>query len=69
MSAAINSVEMSHSADEIRERVRAAGVVGAGGAVVCDSASSAAKACVGACPGFELTAAVFARFHVSYCNA
>ncbi len=30
MSAAINSVEMSHSADEIRERVRAAGVVGAG---------------------------------------
>lgn len=32
MSAAINSVEMSHSADEIRERVRAAGVVGAGGA-------------------------------------
>lgn len=32
MSAAINSVEISHSADEIRERVRAAGVVGAGGA-------------------------------------
>lgn len=32
MSAAINSVEMSLSADEIRERVRAAGVVGAGGA-------------------------------------
>lgn len=32
MSTAINSVEMSLSADEIRERVRAAGVVGAGGA-------------------------------------
>lgn len=33
MSAAINSVEISHSADEIRERVRAAGVVGAGAQV------------------------------------
>lgn len=32
MSTAINSVEMSYSADEIREHVRAAGVVGAGGA-------------------------------------
>ncbi|MBK0306258.1 electron transport complex protein RnfC, partial [Salmonella enterica subsp. enterica serovar Infantis] len=32
MSTAINSVEMSLSADEIREHVRAAGVVGAGGA-------------------------------------
>lgn len=32
MSTAVNVVEMSHSADEIRERVRAAGVVGAGGA-------------------------------------
>ncbi len=32
MSTAINSVEMSYSTDEIRERVRAAGVVGAGGA-------------------------------------
>ena len=30
MSAAVNSVEMAWSADEIRERVRAAGVVGAG---------------------------------------
>ncbi|EAY9312663.1 electron transport complex protein RnfC, partial [Salmonella enterica subsp. enterica serovar Indiana] len=32
MSTAVNVVEMSYSADEIRERVRAAGVVGAGGA-------------------------------------
>lgn len=32
MSTAINSVEMSLSADEIREHARAAGVVGAGGA-------------------------------------
>ncbi len=32
MSTAVNVVEMPHSADEIRERVRAAGVVGAGGA-------------------------------------
>lgn len=32
MSTAVNAVEMSLSADEIRERVRAAGVVGAGGA-------------------------------------
>nr|DAP08098.1 MAG TPA: hypothetical protein [Caudoviricetes sp.] len=37
--------------------------------MVCDSASSTAKARVGACPCFELTSAVFARFHVSYCNA
>nr|DAV54483.1 MAG TPA: hypothetical protein [Caudoviricetes sp.] len=34
-----------------------------------NSASSAAKARVGSRPGFELVAAVFARFHVSYCNA
>lgn len=32
MSTTVNVVEMSYSADEIRERVRAAGVVGAGGA-------------------------------------
>lgn len=32
MSTAANTVAMPHSADEIRERVRAAGVVGAGGA-------------------------------------
>lgn len=32
MSTAVNAIEMPHSADEIRERVRAAGVVGAGGA-------------------------------------
>ncbi|ECC4979869.1 cobalamin reductase PduS [Salmonella enterica] len=32
MSTAVNAVEMPHSVDEIRERVRAAGVVGAGGA-------------------------------------
>jgi Na+-translocating ferredoxin:NAD+ oxidoreductase RnfC subunit len=30
MSTAVNAVEMAWSADEIRERVRAAGVVGAG---------------------------------------
>ena len=34
MSTAVNAVEMPWSADEIRERVRAAGVVGAGGAGV-----------------------------------
>nr|DAS96929.1 MAG TPA: hypothetical protein [Caudoviricetes sp.] len=34
-----------------------------------DSAACRAKACVGARPGFELASAVFARFHVSYCNA
>nr|DAS86590.1 MAG TPA: hypothetical protein [Caudoviricetes sp.] len=34
-----------------------------------DSAASRAKARVGARPGFELVAALFARFHVSYCNA
>ena len=32
MSTAVNAVEMARSAEEIRERVRAAGVVGAGGA-------------------------------------
>ena len=32
MSHAVNAVEMALSADDIRERVRAAGVVGAGGA-------------------------------------
>jgi hypothetical protein len=32
MSTAVNVVEVPHSADDIRERVRAAGVVGAGGA-------------------------------------
>ena len=32
MNSAVNAVEITHSADEIRERVRAAGVVGAGGA-------------------------------------
>lgn len=43
--------------------------VGVGGAVVCDSASGRAEARVGARPGFELVAAVFARSHKSYCNA
>ena len=31
MNSAVYAVEITHSADEIRERVRAAGVVGAGG--------------------------------------
>nr|DAV61085.1 MAG TPA: hypothetical protein [Caudoviricetes sp.] len=47
----------------------AGGFVGSGRAVMSNSASSAAKARVGSRPGFELVAAVFARFHVSYCNA
>nr|DAX63191.1 MAG TPA: hypothetical protein [Caudoviricetes sp.] len=34
-----------------------------------DSAACRAKARVGSRPGFELVAALFARFHVSYCNA
>nr|DAP50057.1 MAG TPA: hypothetical protein [Caudoviricetes sp.] len=43
--------------------------VGAGRAVMSDSAASRAKARVGSRPGFELASALFARFHVSYCNA
>nr|DAV07544.1 MAG TPA: hypothetical protein [Caudoviricetes sp.] len=34
-----------------------------------DSAACRAKARIGSRPGFELMAALFARFHVSYCNA
>nr|DAT85844.1 MAG TPA: hypothetical protein [Caudoviricetes sp.] len=34
-----------------------------------DSAAGRAKTRVGSRPGFELASAVFARFHVSYCNA
>lgn len=47
----------------------AGGFVGSGRAVMSYSASSAAKARVGSRPCFELVAAVFARFHASYCNA
>jgi hypothetical protein len=47
----------------------AGGFVGSGRAVMSNSASSAAKARVGSRPGFELASALFARFHVSYCNA
>ena len=47
----------------------AGGFIGSGRAVMSDSAASRAKARVGSRPGFELTSAVLARFHVSYCNA
>ena len=45
------------------------GFVGSGRAVMSNSASSAAKARVGSRPCFEHLAALFARFHVSNCNA
>lgn len=45
------------------------GFVGSGRAVMSNSAASRAKARVGSRPGFELVAALFARFHVFYCNA
>lgn len=47
----------------------AGGFVGSGRAVMSDSTAGRAKARVGSRPGFELVAALFARFHVSYCNA